>query len=61
MGLGLGLGLGSDLDLRVWLLAGLVLHLVWRGVISRVLGKKSHSDEKIGQSMARVFADFPPA
>lgn len=35
--------------------------LVWRGVTSRVLGKKSHSDEKIGQSMARVFAEFPPA
>ena len=34
--------------------------LVWRGVTSRVLGKKSHSDEKIGQSMARVFAEFPP-
>lgn len=35
--------------------------LVWRGVTTRVLGKKSHSDEKIDQAMARVFADFPPA
>ena len=34
--------------------------LVWRGVTTRVLGKKSHSDEKIDQTMARVFADFPP-
>jgi hypothetical protein len=35
--------------------------LVWRGVSTRVLGKKSHSDEKIDQAMSRVFADFPPA
>ena len=35
--------------------------LVWRGVTTRVLGKKSHSDEKIEQSMSRVFVDFPPA
>jgi len=35
--------------------------LVWRGVTTRVLGKKSHSDEKIDQAMSRVFADFPPA
>ncbi len=35
--------------------------LVWRGVTTRVLGKKSHSNEKIDQSMARVFNDFPPA
>jgi len=35
--------------------------LVWRGVTTRVLGKKSHSDEKIDQSMSRVFVDFPPA
>jgi len=34
--------------------------LVWRGVTTRVLGKKSHSDEKIDQAMARVFVDFPP-
>jgi CubicO group peptidase (beta-lactamase class C family) len=34
--------------------------LVWRGVSTRVLGKKSHSDEKIDQSMSRVFVDFPP-
>jgi hypothetical protein len=34
---------------------------VWRGVSTRVLGKKSHSDEKIDQAMSRVFADFPPA
>jgi hypothetical protein len=35
--------------------------LVWRGVTTRVLGKKSHSDEKIDLSMSRVLADFPPA
>ena len=35
--------------------------LVWRGVSTRALGKKSHSDEKIYQSMTRVFLDFPPA
>jgi hypothetical protein len=34
--------------------------LVWRGVTTRVLGKKSHTDEKIDKSMNRVFADFPP-
>jgi hypothetical protein len=34
--------------------------LVWRGVTTRVLGKNSHSDEKIDQAMAKVFADFPP-
>jgi hypothetical protein len=34
--------------------------LVWRGVTTRVLGKKSHTAEKIDQSMNRVFADFPP-
>jgi hypothetical protein len=34
--------------------------LVWRGVSTRTLGKKSHSDEKIQQSMARLFAEFPP-
>ena len=34
--------------------------LVWRGVTTRVLGQKSHSDEKIGQSISRVFVDFPP-
>ncbi len=35
--------------------------LVWRGVSTRILGKKSHSDEKIERSMARVLLDFPPA
>jgi hypothetical protein len=35
--------------------------LVWRGVTTRVLGKKSHSDEKIDQAMTRVLLDFPPA
>ena len=34
--------------------------LVWRGVTTRVLGKKSHSDEKIDQAITRVFIDFPP-
>jgi hypothetical protein len=35
--------------------------LVWRGVGTRALGKKSHSDEKIEQSMARILEGFPPA
>ena len=35
--------------------------LVWRGVSTRFLGKKSHSVEKIDESMNRVFVDFPPA
>ena len=35
--------------------------LVWRGVTTRALGKKSHSDGKIDQSISRVFVDFPPA
>jgi len=35
--------------------------LVWRGVISRALSKKSSSEEKIHQAMTRVLADFPPA
>jgi hypothetical protein len=34
--------------------------LVWRGVTTRVLGKNSHSNEKIDQSMSRVFSEFPP-
>jgi hypothetical protein len=34
--------------------------LVWRGVTTRVLGKKSHTDEKIDKAMARVFSGFPP-
>ena len=33
--------------------------LVWRGVITSVLSKKSSSDEKINQAMTRVLADFP--
>jgi hypothetical protein len=35
--------------------------LVWRGVITRALGKKSSSEEKIEQAMARVLSGFPPA
>jgi hypothetical protein len=35
--------------------------LVWRGVGTAVLGKKSHSDEKIEQSMTRILGSFPPA
>ncbi len=35
--------------------------LVWRGVISRALGKKSSTDEKIDQAMDRVMAEFPPS
>ncbi|MFV2072940.1 MAG: DUF4136 domain-containing protein [Thermoanaerobaculales bacterium] len=35
--------------------------LVWRGVISSVLNKKSSSEEKIDKSIARVMLAFPPA
>jgi hypothetical protein len=35
--------------------------LVWRGVGTSVVGKKSHSEEKIGQSMTRILEGFPPA
>ena len=35
--------------------------LVWRGVGTRALGKNSHSEEKIRQSMARILESFPPA
>ena len=35
--------------------------LVWRGITTRVLNKKSHSDEEIERSMTRVLFDFPPA
>jgi hypothetical protein len=35
--------------------------LVWRGVGTAALGKKSHSEEKIAQSMTRILDDFPPA
>lgn len=34
--------------------------LVWRGVATRVLGKKSSSVEKIDQTMGRLMAGFPP-
>lgn len=34
--------------------------LVWRGAATRVLGKKSSSEEKINQTMGRLMADFPP-
>jgi len=34
--------------------------LVWRGVITSVLNRKSSSVEKIDQSMARVLYEFPP-
>lgn len=34
--------------------------LVWRGVTTRILGKRSHSHEKIAQSMNRVFSNYPP-
>lgn len=34
--------------------------LVWRGVITSALSKKSASDERIDQAMTRVLADFPP-
>jgi hypothetical protein len=35
--------------------------LVWRGSISRALNKKSSTEEKINDSMARVLHTFPPA
>jgi hypothetical protein len=35
--------------------------LVWRGVTTKALRKKSHSDEGIEKSMTRVLFDFPPA
>jgi len=35
--------------------------LVWRGMITSVLNRKSSSDEKIDQSMLRVLSEFPPA
>jgi hypothetical protein len=34
--------------------------LVWRGVITRALGKKSSTEEKIDQAMDRVMSEFPP-
>lgn len=34
--------------------------LVWRGVATRVLGKKSSSEEEIGQTVERLMSDFPP-
>jgi len=34
--------------------------LVWRGVGTAALGKKSHSDEKIDRSMTRILGSFPP-
>jgi len=35
--------------------------LVWRGVGTSALGKKSHAEEKIAQSMSRILEGFPPA
>ncbi len=35
--------------------------LVWRGVSTRALGRKSTSEEKINGSMARLLVGFPPA
>lgn len=35
--------------------------LVWRGVISKGLNKKSTSEEKIDKSITRVMLGFPPA
>jgi hypothetical protein len=35
--------------------------LVWRGVVTSVLNRKSSSEEKIDQSMIRVLSEFPPA
>jgi len=33
--------------------------LVWRGAVTSALSKRSSSDEKINQAMARVMASFP--
>jgi len=35
--------------------------LVWRGVVTSVLNRKSSSKEKIDRSMMRVLDQFPPA
>ena len=35
--------------------------LVWRGVITRALSKKSSTEEEINQAMKRVMSAFPPA
>ncbi len=35
--------------------------LVWRGVVTSVLNRKSSSEEKIDQSMTRILREFPPA
>jgi len=35
--------------------------LVWRGVVTSVLNKKSSSEEKIDRSITRVMLAFPPA
>jgi hypothetical protein len=37
------------------------MQLVWRGVVTRALGKKSSSEEKIRKSINRVMHDFPPS
>ena len=34
--------------------------LVWRGVVTKALNKKSSSEEKINKSISRVMLDFPP-
>jgi len=34
--------------------------LVWRGVVTKALNKKSSSEEKINKSINRVMLDFPP-
>lgn len=34
--------------------------LVWRGVATSALSKKSSSEEKINSTLTRVLADFPP-
>ena len=35
--------------------------LVWRGVITKALNKKSSSEEKIDKSISKVMLAFPPA
>jgi hypothetical protein len=35
--------------------------LVWRGVVTKALNKKSSSEEKIDKSITRVMLGFPPA
>jgi hypothetical protein len=37
------------------------MQLVWRGVVTRALGKKSASEEEIRKAIDRVMDEFPPS